>query len=118
LNAFSTRWKVAFPVMILLLVALPSSWGGEGKSDNSAGESLFKSHCVMCHGSDGTGNTTLGKQLKAPNLHSKEVQQLSEGEIKNLILNGKGNMPPFDGQLSGDEAAQIARYVHSLGKTK
>jgi mono/diheme cytochrome c family protein len=60
----------------------------------------------------------MGKQLKAQNLHSKEVQKLTEAEIKNVILNGKGNMPPFDGQVTPDEAGQIAHYVHSLSKMK
>jgi mono/diheme cytochrome c family protein len=104
-------------MVVLLVVAVPSAWCTQDKSE-SPGESLFKSHCVLCHGSDATGNTTMGKQLKAPNLHSKEVRQLSESEIKNVILNGKGNMPPFDGQLSEEEAAQVAHYVHSLDKIK
>jgi mono/diheme cytochrome c family protein len=107
----------AFSAAAIFLLTVPSS-SAQGKADNSAGEALFKSHCVMCHGSDATGNTTMGKQLKAPNLHSKEIQKLTDSEVKNVILNGKGNMPPFDGQISPDEASQIAHYVHSLGKMK
>jgi mono/diheme cytochrome c family protein len=111
--------KVILPaMMVLVVVAVPSAWCAQDKSNQSPGESLFKSHCLVCHGSDATGNTTMGKQLKAPNLHSKEVQRLSESEIKNVILNGKGNMPPFEGQLSEEEAAQIAHYVRSLSKIK
>jgi len=111
------RFKTAVFVMSTLLPGVVPSLFAQSKS-SSAGESLFKSHCVMCHGSDGAGNTTMGKQLKAQNLHSKEVQKLTDTEIKNVILNGKGNMPPFDGQVSSDEAGQIAHYVHSLSKMK
>lgn len=118
MNRFPPRLKVILPaMMVLLAVAVPSACA-QDKSSQSPGESLFKSHCLVCHGSDATGNTTMGKQLKAPNLHSKEVQRLSENEIKNVILNGKGNMPPFEGQLSEEEAAQIAHYVRSLSKMK
>jgi mono/diheme cytochrome c family protein len=111
----SYRFKLAF--LITILLAVVPALSAESKSI-SAGETLFKSHCVMCHGSDGAGNTTMGKQLKAQNLHSKEVQKLTESEIKNVILNGKGNMPPFDGQVTADEAGQIAHYVHALSKMK
>jgi mono/diheme cytochrome c family protein len=110
-------FKAAVIAMATLLPGVVPSLFAQSKS-TSAGESLFKSHCVMCHGSDGAGNTTMGKQLKAQNLHSKEVQKLTEVEIKNVILNGKGNMPPFDGQVSSDEAGQIAHYVHTLSKMK
>jgi mono/diheme cytochrome c family protein len=72
----------------------------------------------MCHGSDANGNTTMGTQLKVPNLHSSEVQKLSVADIKKVILEGKGNMPPFGGQLTDAEVTQIAQFIHSLGKTK
>jgi mono/diheme cytochrome c family protein len=72
----------------------------------------------MCHGSDGMANTTMGKQLKAANLRSKEVQKLTESEIQTAFLNGKGNMPPFDGLITTAEARQIAHYVHSFNGVK
>ena len=78
----------------------------------------FKTNCIMCHGSDATGNTTMGTQLKAPNLHSSEVQKLGVPAIKKVIGEGKGNMPPFGGQLTDAEITQLAQYVHSLGKVK
>ncbi|MCU1296324.1 MAG: cytochrome c, class [Acidobacteriaceae bacterium] len=109
MTILSHRFKLAF--LITMLLAVVPALTAQSKS-TSAGETLFKSHCVMCHGSDGAGNTTMGKQLKAQNLHSKEVQKLTDSQIKNVILNGKGNMPPFDGQVTPDEAGQIAHYVH------
>src|ERR1700676_284990 len=84
----------------------------------AAGENLFKSHCVLCHGTDATGNTALGKQLKARNLHSAIVQKKSDAELKHIITDGERNMPPFSAQLSIAQIDELVAYVRQLGKSK
>jgi len=84
----------------------------------AAGENLFKSHCVLCHGTDATGNTTMGKQLKARNLHSSVVQKKSDAELKHIITDGEGNMPPFSAQLTSAQIDELVAYVRQLGKSK
>jgi mono/diheme cytochrome c family protein len=84
----------------------------------AAGENVFKSHCVLCHGTDATGNTTMGKQLKARNLHSAIVQKKSDAELKHIITNGEGNMPPFAAQLTSAQIDELVGYVRQLGKSK
>jgi mono/diheme cytochrome c family protein len=84
----------------------------------AAGENLFKSHCVLCHGTDATGNTTMGKQLKARNLHSAIVQKKSDAELKHIITDGEGNMPPFSAQLSSAQIDELVAYVRQLAKSK
>ncbi len=83
-----------------------------------AGENLFKSHCVLCHGADATANTTLGKQLKARNLHSAIVQRKTDAELKHIITEGEGNMPTFAAQLSGAQIEELVAYVRRLSKSK
>jgi mono/diheme cytochrome c family protein len=100
-------------VVIFLLSAL--SFAG---ADPKAGENLFKSHCVLCHGADATGNTTLGKQLKARNLHSTIVQKKTDAELKHIITGGEGNMPTFAAQLSSAQIDELVAYVRRLGKSK
>lgn len=84
----------------------------------ASGENLFKSHCVLCHGADATGNTTLGKQLKARNLHSAIVQKRTDAELKHIITEGEGNMPTFAAQLSGVQIDELVAYLRQLGKSK
>lgn len=84
----------------------------------AAGENLFKSHCILCHGADATGNTTLGKQLKARNLHSTIVQKKTDAELKHIITEGEGNMPTFAAQLSSGQIDELVAYVRHLGKSK
>jgi cytochrome c6 len=80
-------------------------------AQESSGPATFKSKCTLCHGADGSGNTTLGKQLQAANLRSKEVQKKSDAELHKTVHDGNGNMPPFQDQLSEDEITQVIKYV-------
>jgi len=84
----------------------------------SAGEDVYKSHCVVCHGADGTGNTTLGKQLKASDLHGEDVQKLTDAELKRVISEGKNNMPAFSGQLTAAEIDDLVKYVRTFARAK
>jgi mono/diheme cytochrome c family protein len=54
------------------------------------GRAHFADHCAVCHGNDGRGKTTIGRNLypKAPDMWDKETQSLSDGEIFYTIKNG------------------------------
>jgi len=85
-------------------------------SEGSGGGAIFKAKCVLCHGADGTGDTPLGKQLQAANLHSKDVQKKTDAELHKAVHDGGANMPPFGEQLSDEEITQVIKYVRTLGK--
>lgn len=89
-----------------------------GQENSSSGEDVFKSKCVLCHGADGTGNTPLGKQLQAADLGSKEVQKLTNAEMRKQIHDGRANMPGFADQLSDEQISRVIQYVRQFGKTK
>jgi mono/diheme cytochrome c family protein len=84
----------------------------------SSGKVAFGSHCAVCHGIDGKGNTTMGKQLNAADLNSEAVQKMSNDEMTKVVSGGKGSMPAFADQLSSDEIADVVRYLHTFGKKK
>jgi len=110
---FSCNVFLRVGAVVLFLTAL--SFAG---ADPKAGENVFKSHCVLCHGADATGNTTLGKQLKARNLHSAFVQKKTDPELKHIITEGEGNMPTFAAQLSSAQIDEVVAYVRQLGKSR
>jgi mono/diheme cytochrome c family protein len=60
----------------------------------------------------------MGKQLKARNLHSAIVQKKSDSELKHIVTDGEGNMPPFSAQLSSAQIDELVAYVRQLGKSK
>jgi cytochrome c6 len=86
-------------------------------ADEAAGEKAFQSNCVVCHGQDGTGTPT-GKALKAPDLHSDQVQKMTDAQIADQIANGKNNMPPFKNTLTKDQIQSLVAYVRTFGKKK
>jgi len=86
-------------------------------AEGSGAAATFKSKCTLCHGADGAGQTTLGKQLQAANLRSKDVQKKSDAELRKTIHDGNGNMPPFGDQLSDEQISGLVQYVRTLGKT-
>ncbi|MBV9342247.1 MAG: cytochrome c [Acidobacteria bacterium] len=87
-------------------------------SKPAAGASTFKSKCVLCHAADGSGNTPLGKQLQAADLRSKDVQKLSDAEMRKIVHDGQANMPPFADQLSNEEIAGVVKYLRVLARSK
>jgi cytochrome c6 len=85
-------------------------------SANGSGESVYKARCVTCHGDDGGGRTTLGKEMKAPDLRSGEVQKLTDAELSEVVSRGKGEMPAFRKKLSRDQIQQVILHVRELAK--
>jgi mono/diheme cytochrome c family protein len=81
----------------------------------SAGKAAYDQKCKMCHGADGTPNPGMAKAMNIPDLKSGEVQGLSDADIKNIILSGKGKMRPVSG-VSANQADDIAAYIHTMKK--
>lgn len=80
----------------------------------AAGEKVFQTYCVACHGADATGNPALG----APNL--KNGIWLYGGnadQISHSIRAGRnGLMPSHKETLSEDKIHILAAYVYGLSQ--
>lgn len=79
------------------------------------GNSVFKTNCTGCHGSDGKGKPAIG----TPDFTSpKTLSGLSGADVIDTITNGrKGTiMPAWKGKLSDEEIAAVAAYLRSLGR--
>ena len=79
-----------------------------------AGETVFKTYCVACHGADGTGNQAMG----APNLtNGVWLYGGSEEQIAQTLRAGRnGVMPAFKDTLSEDKIHILTAYVYGLNK--
>lgn len=114
----SGRWAVGTGLR-MVITAIGFAFGtlcvqGQDAAKAPAGAAIFAKKCVLCHGADGTGNTPLGKQLQAANLHSKDVQKLPDAELHRIVHDGQANMPPFGDQLTDDEIDQVIQYVRTF----
>ena len=103
-------------MLIVLGIGMLAPFSNLAWCVDSPGEAIFKTKCVLCHGADGMGNTPLGKQLQAANLHSKDVQKKTNAELHKVIHDGQTNMPAFADQLTDQQIDQVIKYVRSFGK--
>lgn len=104
--------KIVLGVGVIGLALFPSLPGRAQET----GESLFKAKCAMCHGPDGAGKTTMGQALKIPDLHSPEVQKLSDAELTQIVTKGKNKMPAYEEKLSKEQITQLVGFIRDLAK--
>ncbi|MEO8378721.1 MAG: cytochrome c [Acidobacteriota bacterium] len=80
------------------------------------GATLYKSKCVMCHGPDGAGQTSMGKSLKLRDLGSPAVQKQTDKELHAWTADGKGKMPAYKGKLSESDIQALVAFMRTFKK--
>ena len=80
------------------------------------GEALYKSKCAGCHGTDGKGQTAVGKANNVRDLGSADVQAQSDDAIAGIVGNGKGKMPAYGKSLKPDQIKDLVAYIRTLKK--
>lgn len=89
-------------------------------SDDSiaAGESIFVTNCVACHGEKGLGDGPAAAGLEKPpaNLTESHVQMLSDGALFFIVTNGKEDtpMPAWENTLSEDDRWNVVNFLRTL----
>lgn len=84
------------------------------------GREHFADHCATCHANDGSGDTTIGRNLypRVPDLRLAPTQKLSDGEIFYIIENGirLTGMPAWGtGEASGESASwMLVHFIRHL----
>ncbi len=75
------------------------------KSDQ-AGREIYQRLCVECHGEDGKKGL-----YKSPDLTSSSLSNL---EMTDRILNGKGIMRGYKNELTGEQVTAVIDYISTL----
>lgn len=80
------------------------------------GRERYTIYCAPCHGAlgDGNGITKQYGMGATPTYHDDRLRNISEGEILNTILHGKGNMLPYADKLSIEDRWAVIAYVRAL----
>jgi len=77
----------------------------------------FADHCASCHGNDGRGQTSIGRNLypKAPDMTLRDTQDLADGELFGIIENGirLTGMPAW-GNGTAESAKASWELVHLI----
>ena len=81
------------------------------------GESLYKSHCVTCHGPKGLGDgPDVDRKDRANKPANLTLSRNPEGVVFYKIWNGRKDpdMPAFKSRMTKDEAWAVVTYAISL----
>lgn len=113
-NFNSLPW-FASPLGSLLIFLLAVFLFGVNARAADEGASLYKAKCAGCHGTDGAGQTPVGKSLKVPDLSSPDVQKKLDDQLAEVIQKGKGKMPALK-SLNSDQIKQVVAAVRGFAK--
>jgi len=80
-----------------------------------AGET-FQARCSTCHSEHGEGSE-VGASLNVPDLRSAAVQRNGDDLLRQVIKNGRGNMPAFGRDFSDRQIDRILQLVRSFAAT-
>ena len=75
------------------------------QSAADAGRDVYAEHCAACHGE------RLNATGAAPDLKLMRADQ--KARFDEMVRNGKGQMPAWEGMISDEEIGQIWAYVRS-----
>src|SRR5262245_22677272 len=80
------------------------------------GRDHFADHCAICHANNGSGKTEIGGNMypPAPDMRDTNTQQLTDGELFDIIVNGIRftGMPGWGGEA--DENWKLVLFIRHL----
>ena len=93
--------QLAFACLAVLL-------SGPSVAPAADGQALYQQHCAACHGTTRLGGV-------GPALLPENLERLRKTEAVKVIREGRvaTQMPGFAGQLSGEQAQQLADLIYS-----
>ena len=75
----------------------------------SRGDTLYREHCALCHGTNGRPVLPL-----APDFTKPTALLRADPQLLALIREGRGTMPAYQGVLRDHDILDIITYVRSL----
>ncbi len=78
----------------------------------------FADHCAICHANNGSGETTIGKNMypKPPDMRQAQTQNLTDGEIYGIIHHGVRltGMPAWGDAVKDEESWKLVLFIRHL----
>src|SRR5215212_1952279 len=115
----STHWVFAkgyfmknaiYPLFLLSILCfwLLSACGSSTEEQKiAAGKELYIAHCSQCHQLEGQGYAQV-----YPRLAGDPIVKLDDPiPTIEIVLHGRGSMPSFSDELTGEERAQVISYI-------
>ncbi len=107
----------------LLIVTALSSTSHAMKDNNAsaeAGEQVYRSNCLNCHGSKGKGDGPIAASLTPPpaDLTNPATQKKEDDALLKVIQNGKTgtSMPAWKNDLTKQQILDVLAYLRTFPK--
>jgi mono/diheme cytochrome c family protein len=101
-------------LLLALALVLGACSRREGDAEHRPnGAWLYGRSCAGCHGPTGKGAARMGLTAVPRDLSDPAFER-SDAELKRVIREGKGEMPPFGKVLPEAELEAIVRHLHTL----
>jgi mono/diheme cytochrome c family protein len=119
---YFTKWKKVqyFLISVITCACVLLGMGGAQaqNSATSAGEFIYRVHCLRCHGKTGDGRGPDSPALIVPprDFHSPESTAKSELDLRAIIIWGLV-FSPMHGwwdRLSSEEIREVISYIRQL----
>jgi len=83
-------------------------------------KNLYRMDCAMCHGDNGNGKTDIATSMELTIADWSDPKTLAgkeDGELFNIIRNGKDKMPPeSSGRATDTEVWNLIIYIRTFSK--
>ncbi|MBI4125157.1 MAG: cytochrome c [Deltaproteobacteria bacterium] len=84
-----------------------------------AGEKVYKTHCIVCHGEKGDGNGSVVPPFpRPPSLHSEKVRNWPDGRIFHVVTEGQNLMPSYASQINAEKRWAAIHYLRALQRAE
>jgi predicted CXXCH cytochrome family protein len=129
-RGFSTRDEPSYLERVVARAARNLAIPGHAKKETNPWKAtpdtlkeardIFTDRCASCHGTDGSGQTTVGRNLypKPPDLRAPLTQGLTDGQIHYIIENGVRltGMPAWGNphEEQGDTSWKLVLFIRDL----
>jgi cytochrome c6 len=101
--------RVTTIVLILIVAIAPIALAADGAA-------VYKAKCAACHGTDGKGQSPMGKKMNLRDLGSPEVQKQTDKELYDWTAIGKGKMPAYKDKLSDQEIKALVSHMRAFAR--
>lgn len=84
------------------------------------GRERYGIYCAPCHGATGNGDGITKEYGMAvvADLHQERLREMPEGEIFEVITNGRGLMGSYSGQIPVEDRWNIIAYLRALQRAQ